>query len=178
MSVRWYGVAALGALTVLCGLQKAVAQRATSAPSAETGLAAETAPPPPPGFPGSTSALVFGGSLTTHLQGEWTNPQGGKSYSTVFDDTDIQLFANYQNWLSLNSDIKLERNQFANLQSYYPAANNFLRNEGLTARQLYVTIRPLGRIIDLRWQDPPKFRFSLPGRARHILQFRHGLRTG
>lgn len=129
------------ALTMLAG--PALAQRATSSPSAETGLAAEEAPPPPPGFPGVIgNGLVFGGSLTTHFQGELTAAPGEKTHSTLFNDTDVPLFLNYQNWLSVNADVKLERGTFDNLDSYYPVANNFFRDEGLTLRQLYLTLRP------------------------------------
>ena len=142
MNRRSCGAAGLGALILLCGLHPTAAQRAASTPSAETGLASEAAPPPPPGFPGASNGLVFGGSLETHLQGELSAPQHLSTRATVYDDTDVQLFANYKNWVSLNSDIKLERNQFDNLDSYYPVTNNFFRSEGLTARQLYLTLRP------------------------------------
>ena len=141
MNRRNHGAAVAAAL-LLCARTEAYAQRAASTPSAETGLTSQEAPPPPPGFPGATNGLVFGGNLETHLQGELNGRQGSKPHYTIFDDTDVQLFANYHNWLSLNSDIKLERNRYDNLDSYYPSNNNLFRDEGLTMRQLYVTLRP------------------------------------
>ncbi|HYZ23341.1 MAG TPA: hypothetical protein VE690_14415, partial [Rhodopila sp.] len=65
-----------------------------------------------------------------------------KPHTTLFDDTDVELFANYRSWLSLNADIKLERTRFDNLDSYFPNNNKFVADEGLTLRQLYMTLRP------------------------------------
>lgn len=94
------------------------------------------------------SPLVLGGSINTHLQAEQTRSNdGGKTTYTVYDDTDIPLYANWSNWLSVNADIKLERQRNDNLDSYYSTpgskGNAFFRSEGLTLRQLNATVRPV-----------------------------------
>lgn len=132
------------ACALLAARGSALAQRAASTPSSETAAAGAEVPPPPPGFPAPLGGdIVVGGEVETHLQSEFTSVSGQKTHVNLYDDTDLTLFANYRTWLSLNADIKLERNRNDNEDSYYPDRNAFLRSEGLTLRQLYTTLRPL-----------------------------------
>lgn len=121
----------------------AYAQRAASSPSVEESGAAEAAPTPPPGFPAPMlGGLVYGGQIETHLQSDIISATGSKTRVSVFDDTNLTGYVNYQNWASLNAEAKLERNRNDNLNSFYPDRNAFFRSEGVTLRQLYATIRP------------------------------------
>ncbi len=117
----------------------AEAQRAVTSPSSSLlGAGATTAPPP--GFPQSN--FVWGGEIETHLQAELTKPDRGAAKGTLFDDANLSLYGNYATWLSAYSDLHLERTRQDNADDYYPDRDSFLRSEGLTARQLFATVRP------------------------------------
>lgn len=127
--------------------------RPGTVPTADEQTQPQAAPP---------GGWVFGGALTAHAQSDfiYANPHPATGISgqlqpatavpgrngvrsSTFLDADLQLFANYSDWLSFNSDIQLERTRWASLDSYYMDANGFLNNEGLTLRQLYATVRPV-----------------------------------
>ena len=135
----WAGVAG-AALLAATGPRDAAAQRAVETPSSEVGGAVTTTPPPP-GFP--VSPFVYGGEFQTHLQGEITKPDRSSAKGTIFDDSDLDLYANYSTWLSLYSDVHLERNRNDNANDYFPDSNAFFRSEGLTLRQLFAMVRPI-----------------------------------
>ena len=143
----------------VAGIAPAWAQRAQEAPTADTGVApVNVTPPPPPGFPGYTGDLVYGGEIQTHLQGQITHSSvAGGVKSEVFDDAQLAEFANYKSWLSLNGVTQLERNRQDNLQDYYPDRNEFFRSEGLTQRQLYLTVRPTPDIAAYGGKIHPAF---------------------
>ena len=139
--IRPASLAAGTGLALVLAAAPALAQRAASTPSSETSATVNAVPPPPPGFPAPLGGdIVFGGQLDTHLQSDFISDP--KPRVSVFDDTDLSMFLNYKSWLSLNSDIKLERNRDDNLDSFYPRGSAFLNSEGLTLRQLYLTLRP------------------------------------
>ncbi len=143
-------------LALVLAASSANAQRATSTPSSETSAAVNLAPPPPPGFPAPFgNDIVFGGQLDTHLENDLIADP--KSRFTVFDDTDLSAFVNYPSWLSLNSDIKLERNRDDNLDSYFPQRSAVFNSEGLTLRQLYLTVRPLDGVSIYGGKIHPNF---------------------
>jgi hypothetical protein len=103
--------------------------------------------PPPGETPLQTPApakggLVVGGDFAIKLQGEANAPNRSKTRVGLYSDAELQLYANYRDWLSVNSDIKLERTRNTNLRSYFPDRNTFLRSEGVSLRQLYATLRP------------------------------------
>lgn len=87
--------------------------------------------------------LQLGGSLSVKLQGEVNAPQSSRARVGLYTDAELQAYANWQDWLSLNAVAKLERARNANLASYYPDRNTLLRSEVATLRQLYATVRPL-----------------------------------
>ncbi|HEU0118560.1 MAG TPA: hypothetical protein VFR09_08000, partial [Alphaproteobacteria bacterium] len=87
--------------------------------------------------------IVWGGEFNTHLQAEMNKPANTDAKGNLYDDSDLTMFANYSSWLSVNSDMKLERNRNDNLNDYYPDRNTVFRSEGLTLRQLYLTVRPV-----------------------------------
>jgi len=118
----------------------AFAQRATTAPSATLLGAGGTTEAPPPGFPQSN--FVWGGEWETHEQAELTKPDRGDAKGTVFSDQNLALYGNYSTWLSLYSDVHLERTRQDNADDYYPDRNSFLRSEALTMRQLFAELRP------------------------------------
>jgi len=60
----------------------------------------------------------------------------------VSDDSNLDLYANYANWLSLYGTLKFERARDDNLDSYFSQRNAFLRSEALTLPQLFAAIRP------------------------------------
>ncbi|HVI52982.1 MAG TPA: hypothetical protein VM661_17370 [Candidatus Sulfotelmatobacter sp.] len=96
---------------------------------------------------GAPAELVVGGSISTHLQLEHDKAQDSKASNTLYDDTDLTGYANWSDWLTVNADVKLERQRNDNLDSYYnqPGAkgNAFMRSEGVTLRQLNATVRPV-----------------------------------
>jgi len=163
-------LAGVGALTVLCfvstaslgqttgaGAQAPTAQPPSAAPSTPSGPSMPTTPPPP-GFPANyQSNIVFGGEFDTHLQAELTKPSGTGAKGTVFDDSELTLYGNYSTWLSLNSDIKLERNRNDNEEDFYPDRNSFLRSEGMTLRQLFATVRPFDQVSVYGGKIHPNF---------------------
>lgn len=133
----------LGAV-LLINAGAAHAQRATSGPSADDAAGAAPVPPPPTGFPAPLgSKIVFGGEIESHLQTDIISQTGSPTRVGVFNDTSLSGFLNYSTWLSFNAEAHLERNRNSNLNSYYPDRNTFFRSEGLTLRQIYVTIRPI-----------------------------------
>jgi hypothetical protein len=135
-------------VTVLLINDPAYAQRAVSPVSSDVAAGASDTTPPPEGMPGTFGPdIVYGGDVTTHLQGEITKPSGTNTHATAFDDTNLDLYSNYSDWLSLNSNIKLERNRNDNNDDYFNDRNSFLRSEGLTLRQLYATVRPIKDVI-------------------------------
>ena len=87
--------------------------------------------------------LILGGEFAIKLQGEATAPNGSKTRVGLYSDAELKLYANYKDWLSVNSDLKLERTRNTNLGSYFPDRNTFLRSEAVTLRQLYATLRPV-----------------------------------
>jgi hypothetical protein len=130
-------------LVLLAGSDEALAQRAVETPSSEfAGVA--VAPPPPPGMATGLcgAMIVCGGELSSQLQGMATNASG-RTKGAISDDSDLDLYGNYSDWLSLYSTIKLERQRNDNLDSYFPDANAFFRSEGLTMRQLFAAARPV-----------------------------------
>ena len=131
--------AGTGLLLSLAG-GNAFAQRAVSMPSSETAAPSAPAAPPPPGM--TQNILVYGGELNSQLQALVSSPQGGGTKGAISDDSDLDLYANYSDWLSAYSDIKLERQRNDNLDSFYPDRNSAFRSEGLTMRQLFLAARP------------------------------------
>ncbi len=85
---------------------------------------------------------MYGGEGQTHLEGDLASSANSKTHVSLFDDTDLVGFANYQGWLSLNAEAKLERNRNDNEDSYTLDRDAAFRSEGVTLRQLYVTARP------------------------------------
>ncbi len=126
------------------------AERAVQTPSAST--AAPTAVPP-----GMENAFVWGGDVTSHLQGEMTTANGGSPRETLFDDTDSNLYANYSTWLSLYGNLHLERNRNDNADDYFPKSNSFFRSEGLTLRQLFAAVRPMEQVTVYAGKIHPNF---------------------
>jgi hypothetical protein len=118
----------------------AIAQRAVSTPSSQSAAPSAPATPPPPGM--TQSNLVYGGEFNSLLQGLATGSTGNGVKGAISDDSDLDLYANYSDWLSAYSDIKLERQRNDNLDSYYPGSNAAFRSEGLTMRQLFLAARP------------------------------------
>lgn len=113
--------------------------------------------------------LVYGGSIDTKIQAEATrasgnpnDPGGATDFSpgtkgNVFADSDIQAYANWSDWLSFNTDIKLERQRNDNLNDYYLTSNTAFRSEGLIMRQLYATVRPVEGVAVYGGKIHPKF---------------------
>jgi hypothetical protein len=139
--------ALLGSTTALClifGLEhEAAAQRATETPSSETAAAGATTSPPPPGLVASPcgSMIICGGEFSSQLQLLGTSFSSGKA--AISDDSNLDLYANYANWLSAYSTIKLERQRSDNLDSFFPDRNAAFRSEGVTLRQLFIAARPI-----------------------------------
>jgi hypothetical protein len=110
--------------------------------------------------------IVFGGVIDTKLQGEVTRSDKNSTQEpetspgtkgTLFVDSDFQAYLNYGDWLSLNSDIKLERTRNGNINSYYPTGNAAFRSEAATLRQLYATVRPVDNLAVYGGKIHPKF---------------------
>ena len=132
---------------ILFTIPAAHAQRAASTPSLEGAEAGITVPPPPPGFPAPMGTdLVFGGEVETHFEGDLVSSTNNKTRVSLFNDTDVTGFVNYKGWLSLNTEAKLERNRDNNDGSYYVDRNAAFRSEGLTLRQLYLSVRPTEKL--------------------------------
>jgi len=145
------------ALLVMTGSSTgALAQRAVETPSSET-AAVGPAPPPPPGMmPGLCgSDIVCGGELVSQLQALAVNSGGRKA--AAWDDSNLDLYANYSSWLSLYATVKLERNRTDNLDSYYPQSSGFFRSEALTLPQLFVAVRPFSGLTLYGGKIHPNF---------------------
>ena len=140
--MNWMMRVGAGLIVLAAGSADAVAQRATQTPSSEF-AASGTATQPPPGMETGLcgAIIVCGGELTSQLQALVSN--SGKTKGAISNDSDLDLYANYSDWLSLYSTIKLERQRNDNLDSFYPSSNAFFRSEGLTLRQLFASVRPL-----------------------------------
>ena len=101
--------------------------------------------------------VVFGGEAVTKLQAEVSKPNGGGAKANVYDDSEVSAYVNWSDWLSVNSDMKLERQRNDNLDDYYPDRHTAFRSEGLTLRQLYVTLRPVEGVEVFSGKIHPKF---------------------
>ena len=143
-------------IVLAAGTGEAIAQRAVQAPSSETAGSA-AAPPPPSGMESGLcgAMIVCGGELTSQLQAIVST--AGRTRGAISDDSDLDLYANYSDWLSLHTTINLERQRDDNLDSFYPSSNAFLRSEGLTARQLFVAVRPLSGLSVYGGKIHPNF---------------------
>lgn len=117
--------------------------RRITLPAAALLLAAPVlAAPPPPAAGEETPDLVLGGEITGKVQSDVTAINRTRTRVNVFSDIDLKLWANYKEWLSVNAQLKLERNRGTNINSYYPDRNQAFRSESITLRQLYATLRP------------------------------------
>ena len=128
------GVPALALGLELVVHAPAFAQRAVQMPSASVAAPASPAE--------SENNFVFGGTFETHLQGDITKRSDQGTKVSAFDDSNIDLYANYSSWLSLYGDVKLERQRDDNDDSYFAKSNAFFRSEGVTMRQLFAAVRP------------------------------------
>jgi len=130
-------------VVLAAGTREALAQRAVQTPSSEFVGAPGPAAPAPPGMSSGLcgAMIVCGGELTSQLQAVVSNT--GRTKAALSNDSNLDLYANYSDWLSLNSTIKLERQRNDNLDSFYPSSNAVFRSEGLTMRQLFIAARPV-----------------------------------
>ncbi len=103
------------------------------------------------------SRFNYGGEVNTHFQAEMNKPSNASAKGNAYNDTDLSLYGNYSSWLSLNSDMKLERNRNDNMNDYYPDRNTFFRSEGLTLRQMYATVRPVENVAVYGGKIHPNF---------------------
>lgn len=101
--------------------------------------------------------ITYGGSLDTKVQGEFSAPNNAKSRAAVSSDADLQGYLNWSDWLSFNTDVKLERTRSDNLDAYFPDRNAAFRSETLTLRQLYATLRPTDGLEVYGGKIHPKF---------------------
>lgn len=104
-----------------------------------------------------TPQIVFGGSFDTKVQAETTKVDGQSTKGTIYDDSELQAYLNVGSWLSFNTDVKMERNRNANLNSYFPDSNAAFRSEGVTLRQLYATVQPIDAVAAYGGKIHPKF---------------------
>ena len=142
---------------LIAACDEAAAQRASQTPSSEIATPTEQAPPPP-GLMSSPcgAAIVCGGEFETQLQ-SIVSTSAGTTRGALSDDSNLDLYANYSNWLSLNGTVKLERQRSDNLDSFFPASNALFRSEGVTLRQLFVTARPGGGVVLYGGKIHPNF---------------------
>lgn len=143
--------AAIFALLAAMSQGPALAQRAVQTPSATSAAGPAGVPP------GMENALIWGGDLTSHLQGEVTIANGSSPKSTAFDDSDGNLYANYGDWLSLYGNLHLERNRSDNEDAYFPQSNSAFRSEGLTMRQVFAAVRPTEELTVYAGKIHPNF---------------------
>ncbi len=115
----------------LCGLTVLMlAAGATAAAAADDSAASDSDALP----------LTVLNVLDTHFQTQETKARGAPAAAELFNDLDLSSSLFWSSWLQINSDLRLERNAYDNLDDYYPHGNAFLRSEGLTLRQLYAAI--------------------------------------
>src|SRR6202167_783813 len=136
---KFLACAGASLLVSLAG-RNAFAERAVSMRSSQNAAPSGPGASPRPGI--SKNILVYGGELNSQLEALVSSPQGGGTKGAISDDSDLDLYANYSDWLSAYSDIKLERQRDDNLDSFYPDRNSAFRSEGLTMRQLFLAARP------------------------------------
>lgn len=114
--------------------------------------------------------LSYGGEISTHLQAESISAEGSGHKATIYDDTDITAFVHWSDWLSINSDVKLERQRNDNLDNYYPTSNTAFRSEGVTLRQLNATVRPVQGLSAWAGKIHPRF-----GSAPSLATYQFGM---
>jgi len=149
--------AGAGAVLAAVVATDASAQRAVQSPSSEVAAPGAEAPPPPGVLPSACGALIVcGGELAAQLQALATSGSD-KTKGAASTDATADLYANYSDWLSLNSTIKLERQRSDNLDSFFPDSNAFFRSEGLTLRQLFLAARPGGGTVLYGGKIHPNF---------------------
>lgn len=100
--------------------------------------------------------LTFGGTFETTLQSQVTKTKD-QTKTTLFDDAELTTHLDWSDWLTINSDIKLERNRNTNLGSYYPDRNAAFRSEGLTLRQLNAAVTPIDGVTLVGGKIHPRF---------------------
>jgi hypothetical protein len=159
----------VGLVMVAAGSMPALAQRAVQVPSADV-VAAPSAPSalPPPGM---ENALVWGGEFATHFQAEVAKPTGTSAKGTVFNDSNLDLYANYSTWLSLYSTVRLERNRNDNINDYFPDRNTAFRSEGVTMRQLFAAVRPTGDLTVYGGKIHPNFGWAFNAAPGNFYNF-------
>src|SRR5579885_1317303 len=150
----------LGIIVVIAVGGEAIAQRAVQSPSSEVSAPSAAAPRPPGVLPSPCgSYIVCGGELTSQLQALGISGSG-QTKGAISDDADLDLYANYSDWLSLYSTVKLERQRNDNLDSFFPQSNAFFRSEGLTLRQLFLAARPFNSAVVYGGKIHPNFGYA------------------
>ena len=120
----------------------ASAQRAAQSPSSEFAAPGAETPPPPGALPSACGALIVCGGELEAVTTALVTTNAASTKGAVSTDADLDLYANYSDWITLNSTVKLERQRSDNLDSFFPASNALFRSEGLTLRQLFLVARP------------------------------------
>src|SRR5262249_30651284 len=87
---------------------------------------------------------TFSGAGDTRFQAEATDPENTSTKGAFFNESNLFGHLNWSDWLTLNGALKYEHQRFNNIDDFYPDRSAFLRSEGLSLRQLYVSLRPDG----------------------------------
>lgn len=101
--------------------------------------------------------IVYGGSFDTKFQAETTKVTGQSAKGTIYNDSDFQAYVNVGEWVSFNTDVKLERQRNGNMNDYFQDTNSSFRSEGATLRQLYATLHPTDTVSAYGGKIHPKF---------------------
>ena len=128
---------------LLLGAPAAFADDDMPAPAPSSSIIAVYEAGPGPAPDASATGLSFEDEVEGFLQTEATKPDNTTTKGTVFDETDLYGHLNWSNWLTVNGSLKYEHQRFNNIDDFYPDRSAFMRSEGLSLRQLYVTVRPL-----------------------------------
>lgn len=114
-------------------------------PCALAGAAAEPLP------------ILVGGSFDAKVQAETNKSSNQSTKELVYSDAELQAYLNWSDWLSFNTDVKMERQRDNNINDYFPSSSAAFRSEGVTLRQLYATVRPDEAVALYGGKIHPKF---------------------
>jgi hypothetical protein len=101
--------------------------------------------------------IQVGGSLDGKVQAEAIKSTDHSTKGNIYSDADFQAYLNWSDWLSFNTDVKLERQRNDNINDYFPKSNAAFRSEGVTLRQLYATVRPDDAVAIYGGKIHPRF---------------------
>jgi len=118
------------------------AQEAPSPSRSWPAIVAENEAGPGPAPDADATGFSYSAEGDGFFQAEATKPDNTTTKGAIFDETNLYGHFNWSNWATVNGALKYEHQRFNNSDDYYPDRTSFMRSEGLSLRQIYLTVRP------------------------------------